>query len=329
MKTAIIVDSACSLPKALRDKYDVSFVPLSYSIDEDRFIDECSEENAEAMFESGSLSRKHEVNTQAPTPEDFELAIINKIRDGYQRVIVQTVNRTQGDTYENANSGLVRAKKQLDGRSNIILRVMDSRTVFAGQGLMAIETIRRLLRTKDESSVRRQMDVISEKIHTFILPKEPLVALERSRERNENSVGWAQALVATKLGIHPIICNANDTSAAVTKVWGFKNAAHVLFAHIITRMDVSLVCPIITINYCGPIEELKALPGYAELSLAAKRNKVMLVPSVASIASGVYASVGSLSIAIATDEHEWTEKKEGKLKASLSGVQSLLRRRDS
>lgn len=328
MKTAIIVDSACSLPKAMREKYDIGFVPLSYSIDEDRFVDECSEENAQAMFESGSFARKYEVHTQPPSPEDFEEAVIEKIKAGYQRIIVQTVNRTQGDTYENANSGLARAKKQLDGRENISLRVMDSRTVFAGQGLMALETIRRLLRQQDDAAVRRKMDVVSENIHTFILPKEPLIALERSRERNENSVGWTQALVANKLGIYPIICNANDSSDAVAKVWGFKKAAETLFQHVAMRIDESLLCPIVTVNYCGPLSELKALPGYRELAEKAKAKKLMLVPSVASIASGIYTSVGSLSVAIATEPHEW-QGKNGKAKASLSGVQSLLRRRDS
>lgn len=305
MKTAIIVDSACSLPLSIREKYNVEFVPLSYSVNEDRFVDECSEENALAMFESGSFARKYEVNTQAPSPEDFEETIIKKIKEGYSRIIVQTVNRTQGDTYNNANAGVARAKKQLDGRKDIVLRVMDSRTVFAGQGLMAIETIRRLLRSKDEAAVRRTMDVISEKIHTFILPKEPLVALERSRERNETSVGWTQALIATKLGIHPIILNANDDSSAVTKIWGFNKAANELFDHVATRIEESIKCPIVTVNYCGPLDELKALPGYGALELAAKNKGVMLIPSVASIASGIYSSVGSLSIAIATDEHSW------------------------
>ena len=328
MKTAIIVDSACSLPKALREKYQVSFVPLTYSIDEDRFVDECTAENAQAMFESGSFARKYEVHTQAPQPEDFEKAIVKKIKEGYQRIIVQTVNRTQGETYANANAGMVRAKKQIDGRANISLKVMDSRTVFAGQGLMAIETIRCLLHSKDEASVRRKMDALSEKIHTFILPKEPLTALERSRERNENSVGWAQALVADKLGICPIICNVNDASSAVTKVWGFKAAAERLFKHVIHRIDEGALCPIVTVNYCGALAELKVLPGYMDLVAQAKKHKIMLVPSVASIASGIYTSVGSLSVAIATEPHEW-EEKESKLKASLSGVQSLLRRRGS
>ncbi len=329
MKTAIIVDSACSLPMAIRKKYDVSFAPLSYSIDDGRFVDECNEENALAMFESGSFSRKYEVHTLPPSPEDFEKLIIKKVREGYQRIIVQTVNRTQGETYSNANTGIARAKKLLDGKANVILRVMDSRTVFGGQGLMAIETIRRLLKSKDEAAVRRQMDNVSEKIHTYILPKEPLVALERSRERNENSVGWGQALVATKLGIHPIICNANDASEAVGKVWGFKNAAQTLFKHIEKRIDESILCPIITITYCGPLAELKELPGYSELEVKAKQKKIMIVPSVGSIASGIYTSVGSISVAIATEEHDWGGQEENKIKASLSGVRSLLRRRDS
>ncbi len=304
MKTSIIVDSACSLPQALREKYNVSFVPITYSVDNESFTDACTEENAVEMFQSGVFKRKHEVHTQPPTPEDFETAIIDKIKQGYDRIIVQTVNRTQGETYNNANAGVARVKKQLDGR-DITLRVMDSRTVFAGQGLMAIETIRRLLKNSDEAAVRRTMDKISEKIHTFILPREPLIALERSRQRNENNVGWTQALIANKLGIHPIICNVNDSSHSVSKIWGFKKAAKAIFDHVSERIDAGLLSPIITVNFCGTMEELEALPGYAELTLKAKRAKLMLVPSVASLAGGIYTSVGSLSVAVATEEHEW------------------------
>lgn len=304
MKTAIITDSACSLPAAIRKKYNVSLVPISYSIDDDRFVDECTEDNALALFASGALGRKHEVFTNAPEATDFEQAIISKIKEGYERIIVQTLNRTQGDTYNNANAGVARVKKQLDGRE-IVLRVMDSRTVFAGQGLMATETIRRLLRSKDESAVRRDMDKLSEKIHTFIVPKDPLTALERSRERNENSVGWTQALVATKLNIHPIICNVNDASIRMGKVWGFQKAAQALFKHACKRIELGLLCPIMTINYCGPLDELEAMPGYSELQDKAKAEKIMLIPSVGSLAGGIYTSVGSLSLAMATEPHEW------------------------
>lgn len=304
MKTAILVDSACSLPASLRKKYNVEVVPLSYCINEHRYQDDCTDESALQLFEDGSFDRKHEVFTDAPDPEVFERLIIKKIKEGSRRIVVQTVNRTQGETYNNANAGVARVKR-LIGERDISLRVMDSRTVFAGQALMAIETIRRLLRSKDENAVRKEMDHLSEDIHTFILPKDPLTALERARERNEKSVGFTQALIASKLGIHPIICNRNDTSSAVKKIWGFDKAANALFEHISTRIDHGLTCPIITVNYCGPLEILYALPGYDELVQKAKANKLMLVPSVASLAGGIYASVGSLSVAVATPEHEW------------------------
>lgn len=304
MKTAILVDSACSLPKPICDKYNLSYVPLKYSVDEDSFDDLCSEENALQMFSSGAFSRKHEVNTRAPSVEDFEQAIIKKIKEGNQRVVVQTLNRTQGDTYANANAGVAKVKKQLDGRA-ISLRVMDSRTVFAGQGLMATETIRRLLKAKNEDDVRRLMDKLSENIRTYIIPREPLIALERSRTRNENSLGWTQALVANTLGIHPIICNANDSSNAIAKKWGFKNAAESLFKHVSSCIESGLLSPIITLNYAGPLSDLNELPGYIELVQLAKKKKVMLIPSVMSIAGGVYTSVGSISMAVATEKETW------------------------
>jgi len=304
MKTALLVDSACSLPKAICDKYGVTLVPLQYYVDDAIYVDACNEDNSLRVFASGDLSRKHEVLTRPPSPEDFERGIIEKIKQGYQRVIVQTLNRTQGDTYGNANAGVVKVKKQLDGRQ-ISLRVMDSRTVFAGQGLMATETIRRLLKTEKDDEVRRQMDKLSESIHTYILPKEPLVAHERSRLRNENNVGWTQALVANSLGIHPIICNVNDNSSVSAKIWGYKKAVTALFEHISRQIEKGLLAPIVTVNYAGPLSELKEMQGYAEMSSLAKKKNIMLIPSVMSIAGGIYTSVGSISIAIATDSHEW------------------------
>jgi DegV family protein with EDD domain len=304
MKTAIIADSACALPKAMCDKYDISFVPIRYVVDEDTFVDECTEDNALQMFSSGALSRKHEVTTHAPEPEDFEQAIIEKIKEGNERVIVQTLNRTQGETYANANAAVAKVKKQLDGRE-ISVRVMDSRTVFAGQGLMAAETVRRLLKSKNEDQVRREMDTFSPKIHTYILPKEPLVALERSRTRNENSVGWTQAMIANTLGIHPIICNVNDHSEAVAKIWGFKKAAQALFKQASICVEEGLLSPLVTINYAGALSELEQLPGYVELKQLCRKKKIMLVPSVMSVTGGVYSSVGSLSLALASDHEGW------------------------
>ncbi|GAB1264370.1 DegV family protein [Aurantivibrio infirmus] len=304
-KTTIIVDSACSLPSSICNKYNVSFVPLTYTVNGETHRDPCSPKKNVELFQSDTLTSKNDVITTPPSPEDFESVINKKIGEGYNRIIVQTVNRTQGDTYNNANLAVSKISKSLPDKSTTV-RVMDSRTVFAGQGLMAIETIRRLLKDKNHDEVRRKMDSLSEKIHTYIIPRDIVVARARAASRNENNISWMQAKVASTLGICPVVCNSNDSSYVPKKIRGFNNAAKELFEHACSRILEGLHSPIITLNYVGSLDDLKALPGYDELSDLAAEKKITLVPSVASIAGGVYSSVGSVSLSLATDPHEWT-----------------------
>jgi len=306
-KTAIIVDSACSLPQSICDKYHVSFAPLNYTFDGQESSDPCKESSALALFSSGKFSHKNKVFTTPPSVDTFERCIRDNINNGYEQIIVQTVNRTQGDTYLNATSAIAKVQQSLDSHNNITLRVLDSRTVFAGQGLMAVETIRRLTKGIDYDDVRRQMNVLSEKIQTFILPRSPLAAWERSKERNENNVSWTQALVANTLSIHPIILNSNDSSKRLAKIRKFEKAAEALFNHACGHMnDGGLLSPFITISYGGLLHELKALPGYTKLEHTAATRKIKIIPSVASLAAGIYTSVGSISLALVADEHEWS-----------------------
>ncbi|GAB1256059.1 hypothetical protein NBRC116494_05610 [Aurantivibrio plasticivorans] len=304
-KTAIIIDSAGSLPGSVCKKYNISFVPLTYTVNGDTQTDPCDEKAASELFTSNAFNRKNDVYTTPPTVDDFENAILKKIEEGYNRIIVQTVNRTQGETYSNANAALARVNKKLTDKS-VTVRIMDSRTAFAGQGLMAIETIRRLLKEKSDDAVRRKMDKLSEKIHTFILPKEVRIAQKRSKTRNENSVSTSQAFIADTLGIHPIVCNVNDSTHSPAKIRGFNKAAQALFSHASKCIESGLYSPIITVTYAGPLSELKELPGYKALSEKAAAKKLMLVPTVASLAAGIYTSPGSLSLALAAEPQEWS-----------------------
>lgn len=304
-KTTILVDSACSLPAAICKKYNVSFVPLTYTVNGETYRDPCDPRKNVELFQSDTLTSKNDVLTTPPSAADFESAINKKISEGFNRIIVQTVNRTQGDTYNNANLAVSKISKSLPDKS-VSVRVMDSRTVFAGQGLMAIETIRRLHKDKNHDEVRRKMDSLSEKIHTFIIPKDIVVARARGSERNENNISWIQAKVASALRICPVICNSNDSSHVPKKIRGFNNAVKELFEHACSRIKAGLHSPIITLNYVGSLEDLKSLDGYSELSDLAAEKKITLVPSVASLAGGIYSSVGSVSISLATDPHEWT-----------------------
>ncbi|MDZ7923600.1 MAG: DegV family protein [Marinagarivorans sp.] len=303
-KIAIIVDSVCSLPDRLLEKYNIIRVPITINIDGKSFSDPCSAASAVQMFTSGQLSRRHRVTTLPPTPQAFAKAIEKAIEAGAEQVFVQTLNRKQGDTYDHANTAVSMVASRIESKK-VTVRVMDSRTVFSGQALMVAETLRRLLTEKDANTVRRQMDVLSAKILTYVLPKSPLIALERSKSRGERSVGWAQALIANTIGIHPILCNANDASECVAKILGFDKACDQLFRHAEALIAKGLLSPIMVLNYAGPLINLKKIPAFELLEAVAKEAKIQLIVSEMSLAGGIYSSPGSLSLSIMSETSDW------------------------
>lgn len=303
---SILTDSSCTLPSKVMEKYHIKRVPITINIEGQSMPDPCNDRETLALFNSGKLKRKNNVTTEPPTVETFEREICQAIDNGSRNVIVQTVNRLQGETYNNANAAAsnIRRKLQQDKR-DISIRVMDSRTVFAGQGLLISETIRRMNAEHNHAEVRRKMDNLSSKIHTYVLPKEPLTALERAQKRNEKAVGWAQVFIANSLGIHPILCIVNDSSYVAAKPFGFEKSAQQIFLHAQRKIEKGLLSPLVTITYGGPLAELRNLPGYAELERTAKTYDVQLIPSIMSLAGGIYTSVGSLSLAIACEGEGW------------------------
>lgn len=304
-KTAIIVDSVCTLPQYLLEKYNIRRVPISVNINGDDFLDPCDRRYSLELFQTGHLSRKHTVTTLPPTVDAFVDVIEQAIAEGATQVYVQTVNRMQGETYNQANTAVSKVAANIDPSKKVTIRVMDSRTVFSGQGLMVAETLRRLVKQHDANIVRRQMDSLSSKIHTFVLPKSPLLALERSQKRGEKAVGWTQAFVANTIGVHPVLCIRDDSSYRAAKVMGFQKAVLQLLTHARMQITRGLLSPIIVVNYAGPLEHLKAMPGFVELEAAARENRVQLICDVASLASGIYTSPGSINLALMAEPHDW------------------------
>lgn len=305
-KTAFIVDSVCSLPKSLMQKYTVTELPISYSVDEERFVDPMDTEEVLAIFESGVFKRKHEVNTSPPTPQEYEQAIIKKIKSGYVQLVIQTVSKGQSQSYENANAGVAQVRKKLDGR-NISIVVIDSGTILSGQGLILTESVARLLKGKTIEQLQGTLKKLSQHMCTYIIPKDPLVAMERSPTRNENNISWLKTLFANTLKIHPVIAMQKDSMDIKTKAFGFNKAAEKLFRHTCDCIDVGLMSPIVVVSYVGPVEGLREMPGYDELQRACKIAKVMLIPTTTSIAGGIYTSVGSLTVSFVSVDHAWTD----------------------
>lgn len=305
-KAAVVVDSVCTLPPQFLNDFHIVRVPIQIQIDGDIFPDPCDDLRCLELFQADTLGRKRRITTDAPTQAAFEQTLHELIDAGFQSIWVQTVNRQQSATYDRASAAVARVSGQLPVANGVSIHLMDSRAVMSGQALLATESIRRLQSGEDPSRIQRTLEQLATQVHTFVLSRDPMIAADRRRTRGERMVQWSRALIAKALGIHPILCLAGDRSYQVARIKGFDNAVAGLFRYIQACIESGqLSSPVITVHYAGSLTALRALPGYVALEQAAKTRKCQWIPSVASLAGGIYASAGSLMVSVSGHVPEW------------------------
>jgi DegV family protein with EDD domain len=136
-KVAIITDSASCLPLALREKYAIAAVPLSYQFGASSYLDNVSL-TADEFYALLKTSRRLPT-TAAPGPGVFLEAFRQAHRRGAQEMLCIVTDSTLTGTYGAACQGAELAQKELpDAR----IRVLDSRCAAASLGFVVLAAVR-------------------------------------------------------------------------------------------------------------------------------------------------------------------------------------------
>lgn len=125
----IFTDSTADIPKELRERYNISFVPLYVTIGEMTYKDQIDIDTAklyELIEQSGELPK-----TAAPSTEDFVQCFRPWIEKG-NNIIFLGISSELSATVQSAN---LAAQEFDEGR----VRIVDSQNLSMGIGLMAIK----------------------------------------------------------------------------------------------------------------------------------------------------------------------------------------------
>jgi creatinine amidohydrolase len=86
----------------------------------------------------------------------------------------------------------------------------------------------------------------------------------------------------------------------------FNASAEKLFSFAARRVrDGKLMTPAVAISYGGPLDEMRALPGYRELAETCRAHRVELFESLMSLTGMVNVGKGSLTLGFAADASAW------------------------
>lgn len=314
MRVGLIVDSACDLPYEFSRKHDLFILPVTAVIDGQTYIDEHDPVRTQEFYQSGLLQKGHHAETLAFTEEQIHDLFMEKIVTQFDVAVCETVTRSRSLIFENAtkamNSVLAnyeKARAAAGREGKFSMRVIDSKQIFAGQGLLAAHTLRLINQKVSKNALRHEVETFTDKIYTCVIPRDLHYIRERARRRGDKSVSAMAAFMGKVLNINPVIFGQGVEGKPVAKTRDFNVAVEKVMNYAIGRLEAGLLTPYVSLS-CGlSWTEIEELPGLNRLRDACEKHGVELLLSQMGITSSIYVGPGSLCLALAAEPHEFSD----------------------
>jgi DegV family protein with EDD domain len=230
-KTAILTDSSCDLSDEQLKRYNIRMISLRIVCRNAEYRDRV-ELTQDQIY---PLMDEELPKTSLPLAEDIHALYTQLIEDGYTDVIHLCISSGLSGTW---NMIRILAAEYQD-RLNI--RVIDTKTLSSGLGMMAIAAARALEAGADpEAAIREAQSVRSTQLGMFVI---------RTLEflRKGGRIGLVEGVLGSLLHIKPIIfVNSDGIYETLARARGYKAAVEQMVQEAVkrfgkTKIDLSIV----------------------------------------------------------------------------------------
>jgi DegV family protein with EDD domain len=189
-RVAIVTDSSCDLPQALADELGVTIVPLTVRFGAEELVDRVDLDTKGFWARCEGSPTLPE--TAAPAPGAFDAAYRAALAGGADAVVAITLSGELSATYQAAALAASSAP-------DLPVRVVDSRSVSMGLGMIVVDAARRGASGAGAEEVEAGAIDAARRTRVYAT----LDTLENLRKGGR--IGGAKALLGSVLSIKPII----------------------------------------------------------------------------------------------------------------------------
>ena len=308
MRIGLVVDSACDLPLEYLQQHDVTVLPITVRIGDAVLADHRNEEATLEFLHAHVATGGAEAETMPYTVQQIQALFLDHLVIDYDYVFCMTITRSRSPIFDNAQQASFAilndykaARAAAGNNTPFALRVIDTQNLFSAQGITAVEAVR--LRDAGEGApkIRARLENLALHTHGYLVPRDLYYLRARARKKGDRSVGLLSAALGSALDIKPVLhCNRGETGP-VAKIKTFEAPAQKVFSGTIKRIHAGLMTPTVCISYGGELDEMRALPGYAELRAACVDNNIDLFESVMSLTGMVNVGKGAVVVGFASE----------------------------
>lgn len=310
MRMGLAIDASCDLPQAFLEEHDIAVMPIAVHVDKDVFKDDRDPAEIQRFFDLKMGSRSHSASTKPCSVEDVQKLFLEKLVLEKDCVFCLTIMATRSPIYDHvikASFAVLKHYREVRDQSTMpgpfLMRVIDTRSVFAGSAPAIFEATRLFKTEQSPAAIRERLSYIADNSYGYMLPRDLYYIRARAKTKGDRSVGLFSAVLGSALDIKPLLRAYRGETGPVGKVRGFEHGAEVLFAYVVKRVHAGLLVPVVCVSYGGDLADLATLPGYEALRQACDENGVTLLEAPMSITGMVNVGEGAMTVGFAAEEH--------------------------
>lgn len=308
MRVGIAIDVTTDVPHEFVTENDIYVLPSTLRRGNERAVLGREPDATREFYRTHGGGVLQDSESIALSAKEVEDLFLSKLVLDYDYVFLITLSSTHSLTYEHAHkASFTILESYTSVRENgavvgpFALRVVDSQNLFAGPGILAWEAVRMVRANVPPVEIRKRLDELAPHIYNFTVPSELQSLRARGAERGDDSISWFRYTLATLFDVKPVIRTNRSMSVPIATIRHFDKTVERVFIHGAAQIRRGLLVPVIGVSYGGEIDQLRALPGFAEFSKVAAEHGVELMLSMMSPAAAINIGAGAVSLAYCCD----------------------------
>jgi fatty acid-binding protein DegV len=307
-----VTDAAADLPDSVLSHPKLRILPVHVNSNGKKLLDTRDiSQTLDFYRQHLSLSSTVSAFSDPLSVDEMTAYFGTALATGFDELLGVFVSSTRSVMFSRAKEATKRARMesfpqrlQQGKPTTISADCVDSKALFSGYAAQVLDLLDHIDRGAGISHTIDRQHAIAPHTYTYMAPDDVDFILRRAAAKGEKSVNPVVAFAARTLGVTPVIRAHLGETQQVARHASRSKARQSLFA-LGQRLiaERALLSPHVCLGYSGPIEEVRAMPGFAELQSDATHAGVQLHLSHTSMTSAVNVGPRALNLGVIAREH--------------------------
>lgn len=308
MKVGVVICSSADLPRSFIQANDLNVMPITLQFEDREFVDVRDPEATQQFYRDYLADKDMHADTGPYTVNQIKNWFLDELVLKYDRVLVLCLTSTRSPIFDNATKasfailrGYRQKRRDAGIKGSFSLRVIDTKSLFCGEAIIAYETVRLIREEKVAfDKLRPRIEELTKHTYGFLVPNDLYYVRNNARRKGDKSLGLMKYMVAKGLDIKPILCAHQGETFPSGKGKGFDETVTKLFSQAKKAIDDGLRVPVVCMSYAGDPNVITARADYKDFINHSEKNGIKTTMAVMSTTAGVNIGPGGFCLGYAT-----------------------------